>query len=240
MSGRKWFALNKRLYYPRFNSDVIEKILIICGAVLCICFLIINFVFGKKDLAGVFWGLCLSAWYCPALLFLFKLSEGYVVLDDGISFRYRFMKNKLLYNDIKCIIISNGNGNYRIVKTPYVTVIGGEQDEILRYCTDSPKRHVLTSNDIRYYLGEKIGFYYPDNMWKIFKKGSSVIYNYLFVWNEREMHKIFKGYLGDYYIAASVLENYDDEFADIVKKYNISSEQIKVIDDSIKGKFIWN
>ncbi len=171
MSGRKWFALNKRLYYPRFNSDVIEKI---------------------------------------------------------------------LNNDIKCIIISNGNGNYRIVKTPYVIVIGGEQDEILRYCTDSPKRHVLTGNDIRYYLSEKIGFYYPDNMWKIFKKGSSVINNYLFVWNEREMHKIFKGYLGDYYIAASVLENYDDEFADIVKKYNISSEQIKVIDDSIKGKFIWN
>ncbi len=135
------------------------------------------------------------------------------------------MKNKLLYKDIKNIIISNAQWNYRIVKTPYVTVIGGEQDEILQYGIDNPKRHVLTSNDIRYKLGAEIGCYHPGNIQEMFKKGSSIIYNYGFVWNKREMYKIFKSFSGDYYIAPSVHENFRDEFDDIVKKYDISSEE---------------
>jgi hypothetical protein len=237
MSKRKIVALNK-IYYSRFNSYLIEKILIICGIVLFVCFLIFNFVFESRDLAGVFWGLCLSSWLIPVTLFFFKLMEGYIIQDDGFFFKYRFTKNKLLYKDIKCIIISNTQGNYRITKTPYVTVIGGEKDEILQYCIDSPKRHVLTSNNIRYKLGAEIGCFHPENIREIFK--TSVIYNYGFVWNEREMYKIFKGFLGDYYIAASVLENFRDEFDDIVKKYDISSNRIHVINDSINGKFIWN
>jgi hypothetical protein len=237
MNKRKIVALNK-IYYSRFNSYLIEKILIICGIVLFVCFLLFNFVFESRDLAGVFWGLCLSSWLIPVTLIFFKLREGYIIQDDGFFFKYRFMKNKLLYKDIKCIIISNTQGNYRITKTPYVTVIGGEKEEILQYCIDSPKRHVLTSNNIRYKLGAEIGCFHPENIREIFKTG--VIYNYGFVWNEREMYKIFKGFLGDYYIAASVLENFRDEFDDIVKKYDISSNRIHVINDSINGKFIWN
>jgi hypothetical protein len=75
------------------------------------------------------------------------MMEGYIIQDDGFFFKYRFIKNKLLYKDIKCIIISNTQVNYRITKTPYITVIGGEKDEILQYCIDSPKRHVLTSDN---------------------------------------------------------------------------------------------
>lgn len=238
MSKRKMVAWNKK-YYPRFNSYLIEKILILCGIVLFICSLLFNFVFGSRDLACVFWGLCLSSWFIPVTLFFFKLMEGYIIQDDGIFFKYRFMKNKLLYEDIKVIIISNAQGNYRITKTPYITVIGGEKNEILQYCVDSPKRHVLTSNDIRYKLGAAIGCFHPGNIQEIFKKGSFIIYNYGFVWNQREMYKIFKGFLGDYYIAESVLENFRNEFDDIVKKYDIGSERIHVINDSINGKFIW-
>lgn len=150
------------------------------------------------------------------------------------------MKNKLLYQDMKCIIISNAQGNYTITKTPYVTVIGGKKDKILQYCIDSPKRHVLTSNNIRYKLGAEIGFFHIGNIREIFKKGSSTIYNYGFVWNKNEMYKIFKGFRGSYYIAASVLGNFRNEFNNIVKKYNISEERIFVIDDSTNGKFIWN
>ncbi|MCM1288189.1 MAG: hypothetical protein NC240_07740 [Clostridium sp.] len=150
------------------------------------------------------------------------------------------MKNKLLYQDIKCIIISNAQGNYTITKTPYVTVIGGEKDEILQYCIKSSKRHVLTSNNIRYKLGAEIGCYHPENIQELFKKGSSTIYNYGFAWNKRVMDKLLKGFGGDYYIAASVLGNFRNEFDGIVKKYNIGSERIFVIDDSTNGKFIWN
>lgn len=239
MSRRKGVVLSKK-YYPRFDSYLVEKILIICGIVLFICSLLFNYVFGSRDLAGVFWGLCLSLWFIPVTLFFFKLREGYTIQDDGIFFKYRFMKNKLLYKDIKCIIISNAQANYRIVKTPYVTVIGGEQDEILQYCIGGSKRHVLTSSDIRYKLGAEIGCYHPENIREMFKKGSSIIYNYGFVWNKREMYKIFKGFRGDYYIAASVYENFRDEIDDIAKKYDISSERVHVIDDSTNGNYIWN
>lgn len=239
MGRRKGVVLSK-IYYPRFDSYLIEKILIICGIVLFICTLLFNCVFESRDLADVFWGLCLSSWFTPVILFFFKLREGYIILDDGIFFKYRFRKNKLQYKDIKCIIISNGQGNYTIVKTPYITVIGGEQDKILQYCIDSPKRHVLTSSDIRYKLGAEIGCYHPGNIREIFKKGSSIIYNYGFVWNKREMYKIFKGFLGDYYIAASVYENFRDEFDNILKKYDIGSERVHVIDDSTNGNYIWN
>ncbi len=54
------------------------------------------------------------------------------------------------------------------------------------------------------------------------------------------MQKIFKVFLGDYYIAASVYENFCDEFDDIVKKYDINSEQIYIINDSTNGKFVWH
>lgn len=198
MSRRKRVALSK-IYYPRIDSYLIEKILIICGMVLFICTLLINYVFEYRDLAGVFWGFCLSSWYIPVILFFFKLEGGYIVQDDCIIFKYRFLKNKLLYTDIKCIIILNLEApNFKSIKTPHVTVIGGEQDEILQYCIDSPKRHVLTSLDIQYKLGAEIGCYHPGNIREIVKKGSSIIYNYGFVWNKREMYKIFKGFLGEY------------------------------------------
>ena len=238
MSRRKKIALNK-IYNSKFESYQLEKVLIICGTVSFICTLLLYYVFDSRDFASILGAFCLSFWYVSVLSFLFKLCDGYMIQDDSIVFRYRFMKRKLLYKDIKCIIISNVQVNYRITKTPHITVIGGEQDKILQFCLNAPKRHVLTGDDIRYILGEEIGCYHPGNFWKMFKKGSSVIYNCGFWWNKREMHKIFSGFPGNYYIAASVLENYHDEFDDIVKKYGISSERICIMDDSTNGKFIW-
>lgn len=52
MSRRQRGALSKK-YYPRFDSYLIEKILIICGIVLFICSLLFNYVFGSRDLADV-------------------------------------------------------------------------------------------------------------------------------------------------------------------------------------------
>lgn len=58
--------------------------------------------------------------------------------------------------------------------------------------------------------------------------------------NDEMKHKILKVFLGDYYIAASVYENFCGEFDDIVKNYDISRERIYIINDSTNGKFIWN
>lgn len=232
---------NEKLYAPQFDISliIIEKVLLISGCMLFVCYLLICFVTDDRNLAHVFLGFCFGAWYVPVLSLIFKLCEGYSVQETGICFRYRFMKHKLLYKDIKCIIISNYNLHSKIIKIPYITVIGGEQDEILRYCINSKKRHVLSSIDIRYKLGAEIGCYYPGNIWKILKKGSSVISNYGFVWNKREMYKIFKGFGGNYYIARSIIENYRDEFDNIAKEYGISDKRIHVIDDSTNGEFLW-
>lgn len=227
-----------KLYYPRFNSYLIEKVLTICGFLFLVCSLLFKYR-GQVDLAGVFWGFCLSSWFVPVVLFCFRLREGYMIQEDGIYFKYRFLKNKLLYEDVKCVIISNSNGNTRIVKTPYVTIIGGEQDAILQYCINGKKTHVLDSHGIRYTLGAEIGCYHPGNVWEMFKKGSSVINDYGFVWNQKAMYKLLQGFGGNYYVAASVVENYQKEFDKIIKQYKIKGEKVHIIDDSTNGKYIY-
>lgn len=223
---------------------LVEKGSLICGWISFICYLLFYYVIDNRDLAYVFWGVALAGWFVPVLSFFVKLCKGYSIQEDGFCFRYRFIKHKLLYEDIKCIIIVNSNTNGgKIIKIPYIIIIGGEQDEILRYCNNFhnlPYRHVLSSNNIRVKLGAEIGCYHPGNIWKIFNKGSSAISDYGFIWNnKKEMYKIFKEFRGDYHIAASVIESYRDKFDNIVKEYGISDNQIHIIDDSTNGKFIW-
>ena len=113
----------------------------------------------------------------------------------------------------------------------------------MQYCNNFHnlpyRRYVLSSNNIRVKLGAEIGCYHPGNIWTIFNKGSSAISDYGFIWNKREIYKIFKGFRGDYHIAASVIESYRDKFDNIVKEYGISDNQIHVIDDSTDGEFLW-
>ncbi|MGN0246899.1 MAG: hypothetical protein ACI4DK_13175 [Lachnospiraceae bacterium] len=230
---------NEKIYYPRADIYLVEKISLISGWMFFICYLLIYYVIGNKDIADIFLAFCLSSCFISCWHVFCKLREGYSIQEDGICFRYRFIKHKLLYEDIKCIIIVNSYGNNKIVKTPYIIVIGGEQNEILQYCNNFPFRHVLASINIMVKLGAEIGCYHPGNIWTIFNKGSSAISDYGFIWNKREMYKIFKGFRGDYHIAASVIESYRDKFDDIVKEYGISDNQIHIIDDSTDGEFLW-
>ena len=233
------YVQNEKIYYPRVDIYLVEKISLISGWMFFICYLLIYYVIGNKDIADIFFAFCLSSWFISCWHVFCKLREGYSIQEDGICFRYRFIKHKLLYEDIKCIIIVNSYGNNKIVKTPYIIVIGGEQNEILQYCNNFPFRHVLASINIRVKLGAEIGCYHPGNIWTIFNKGSSAISDYGFIWNKREMYKIFKGFRGDYHIAASVIESYRDKFDNIVKEYGISDNQIHVIDDSTDEEFLW-
>ena len=233
------YVQNEKIYYPRVDIYLVEKISLISGWMFFICYLLIYYVIGNKDIADIFLAFCLSSWFISCWHVFCKLREGYSIQEDGICFRYRFIKHKLLYEDIKCIIIVNSYGNNKIVKTPYIIVIGGEQNEILQYCNNFPFRHVLASINIRVKLGAEIGCYHPGNIWTIFNKGSSAVSDYGFIWNKREMYKIFKGFRGDYHIAASVIESYRDKFDNIVKEYGISDNQIHVIDDSTDGEFLW-
>lgn len=223
--------MNKKTYYPRFNSYYIEIILIIIGFLLFFGFLFSTFALDNRDLAGVFWGLCLSSWFIPAVLFLFKLGEGYTILDDGIIYRCSFRKHKMLYEDMKIIIFSNEWRDKKIENTPYVTVIGGKMDKVFQISVDKTHSQGFTSYDLSYKLREDIKNYPSRYFREFIKEGSYIASRYSFVWNEREMHKIFGGFSGDYYIAATLPEKFRNKFNSIAEKYNISKEKIFVIDD---------
>lgn len=229
---------NNRLYYPRFNSYMLERVLFICGVPLIIGYLLSNYFFKDESLADFFLIMCLCCWYIPVLFFFLRLSEGYNIQKDCIYFKYRFKMHKLFYKDIKCIIIVNGQINSKIVKTPYVIIIGGEQERILQYCRNRKKPHVLACNEIKYELGAEIGCYHPGNVWEMFKRGSSTVFDYGFMWNQREIHKLLTGFCGKYYVAKSVIGCYPNKFDEIIKKYGINKEQINIFDDSTNGEFL--
>lgn len=230
-----------RMYDPQSGGHIVEEVLGILGLFFFVLGIVFRWsVVKDSDLSILFLAFAIAAWYCPLMMLIFvKWPAGYLLEKDGIVFHCKFKKNKILYEEIKYIIISNTTVSTRITKTPWVGIIGEQQNEIPRYLINGKKRHVLTSGDIKYILGEKIGYYHPGNIWNIFKKGSSTIYNYGFWWNKKEMYKVLEGFQGDYYIAASVISNYNDDFNAICKQYGVDSQRIHIIDDSINGEFIW-
>lgn len=230
-----------KMYSPESGGHTAETVLDIIGAFFLILSIIFQWLGGKHDLSGVFFAACMSGWCYPFMAFIFiKWPSGYLLEKDRIVFHCKYKKNELLYEDIQCIIISNVAVGHRITKTPWVAVIGEQQDEFLQYLINENKRHVLTSSDIQCKLGDKIGWFHYEYMHKIFKKGSSIIYNYGFWWNKKEIHKVLEGFRGDYYIAASVISNYGDEMNTICKQYGIDNQRIHIIDDTTNGEFIWH
>lgn len=227
-----------KLCERRFYNYYADKVLLICAIVSAILGIIFRFIINNENLFQWFVVLALTFGYIPVMYFLSKLYDGYILEEDGIYYRHLFKNNKLFFKEIKCIIFTNAMMNLTITKGVWVAIIGGEQTELLQYF-NSFKRHVLSDYDIRSKLGAEIGYYHPGNVWEMFRKGSASIRNYGFIWNKREMHKILEGFKGNYYIAASVISNYNSEFNDIVKQYDIAGERIHIIDDSTNGKFIW-
>lgn len=234
------FRIMKR-YCPHAGGHTSDFVLGIIGA----SFLLLSIVFGwfvvrDENLSGLFLSLCIGAWFCPFTILVFvKLPEGYLLEQDRIVYHCKCKKNQLLYKDIKCIIVTNFVVSSRITKTPWAAVIGKEENEIISYVMSDKKRHVLTSDDMKYKLGEKIGVWHPGNIGKILKKGSCTTYDYGFVWNKKEMYKILEGFGGDYYIAASVIYNYKEDFHEICEKYGIDNQRIYIIDDTVNGEFVW-
>lgn len=175
-----------------------------------------------------------------AMLHILELGGGYALEENGIYFKYRFVVRKLLYKDIKCIIIANSSVGERIKNTPCVVMIGGETEKILNYCMNSKRLHVLSMEEIREELAEEIGYYGLKNFWKMFGKGSCAVYDYGFEWNKGEMHKVLNGFSGDYYVAASVIDCRRKKYDEIVKEYGFDKTRIHIIDDSTCGIYKWH
>lgn len=229
-----------KMYGPHAGGHTSDTVLGIIGAFFLMLAILCRWFAGDDNLSGLFLTFCMAAWSYPFLVLIFvKGPEGYLLEKDKIIFRCKYKTNKLLYKDIKCVIITNFMVSARITKTPWVAMIGKDEKEILSYIMNDKKRHVLTSDNIKYELGEKIGVWHPGNIWTIFKKGSSTTYDYGFCWNKKEMYKVWEGFGGDYYIAASVIHNYKDEFHAICARYGIDRHRIHIIDDTVKGEFIW-
>lgn len=231
-----------KMYSPYLGGHTLETVLGIIGAFFMLLGIVFRYLIIKDiNLSDLFFAFCVAAWFCPFFELIFiKWPEGYLLEKDRVVFHCKCKRNELLYKDIRCIIIVNTVVKLSTTKTPWIAMIGESQDEILRYLINENKRHVLTNSDIQWRLGEKIGWFHYEYMWKIFKKGSSIIYNYGFVWNKQEIHKVLEGFKGDYYIAASVISNYSDKLNVVCKQYGIDDQRIHIIDDSINGEFIWH
>lgn len=198
---------------------------------------------GGYDDAGVIFGICcyIVMLALGVALFILRLGEGYALEEDCIYYKYRYIVRKTPYKDIKCIIIAYSSYEERITLTPCVVMIGGEQEKILRYCMNENryKRHVLSMDEIRGELMEDMGWYDEKNFWKMFKKGSCAVKDYGFDWNSGEMDKVLRGFPGDYYVAASVIDRYRKKYDEIVREYGIEERRIHIIDDSVFGVFKW-
>lgn len=223
----------------RVDSYKFDKVLLIGGTVLAIIAVILQLISYDPDIILLPATFAITFWALLACIIGVKLREGYTIEEDGICFRYRFQQHKLRFEDINCIIISNANMRQMTTRGLWVTIIGGEQNAILEYCMNGNKTQVLSGLNIEYKLGAAIGFYSMGNVWEMFKAGSATIKNYDFVWSDRIIYKLFEGYKGDYYIAASVFSHSQKELEDLFKRYSVSSERIHIIDDSTNGVFVW-
>lgn len=174
-----------------------------------------------------------------AILLLIKKGEGYALEEDCIYYKYGLITRKLLFQDIKCIIIANSSEGGRIKNTPYVVMMGGDPEKILHYCMNSERFHVLSIDEIRGQLGGEIGYYGPENFWRVFRKGAFTTCDYGFEWNQKEMHKVLEGFSGDYYVASSVVDCWRKKYDEIVKGYGIEENRIHIMDDSTYGIFRW-
>ena len=234
-----------KMFNPYPELQAVEKALSILGLFFFVLGIVFRYSIIKDrelthQLADLFFAFSIAAWFYPIFAFIFeKWPAGYLLEKDRIVFHCKYRKNELLYEDIQCIIISNTIVRSRITKTPWITMVGERSDEIIQYLMSENRKYVLRDVDIKCKLGEKIGWFHYEYIWKIFKKGSSTIYNYGFGWNKQEIHKVLDGFRGDYYIAASVISNYSDEMNAIRKQYDIDNQRIHIIDDSTNGEFIW-
>lgn len=230
---------NGRLFYHEIYSSPIGSSLFYSG----LLFLALAFVLRKITMhtdgpmiGGI---VAVTMLGLAGMLHIIKMREGYALEQDCIYYRYMLSTQKLLYKDIKCIIIANSCAGGRIKNIPCVVMIGGEPEKILHYCMNSERFHVLSMDEIRENLGEEIGYYGSENFWRIFRKGAFTIHDYGFVWNKGEMHKVLKGFPGDYYVAASVIDCWRKKYDEIVKKYGIDKKRIHIMDDSTYGIFRW-
>ena len=169
---------------------------------------------------------------CLFLEFMFTTFNGYILQEEKITFNNKYAKNDIFYNDIKCVLIVNFSDVHgRVTTTPWVSIIAGETDEILQYCTEwkEKKKGVLASGVIKFKLGSKIGHYYIGTIGELFRSDRK-IKNYGFAW-EKDILYLLKKYQGDYYIAKSVYHNREEKYDKIFDEYGISKERIHFIDD---------
>ena len=230
---------NGRLYYRETNSAPIGSALIYSGLFMGILAVILGFIIGNFDSLIMMIGISGIAALLGAILHFLEMGEGYAIEENCIYYnKYRFFKRKLLFKDIKCIIVVNASDEGRIRKTPYIIMMGGDPEKILHYCMNSERFHVLSKDEVKEKLGGEIGYYNVENFWNMFKKGAFSCCDYGFEWNKKEMHKVLKGFSGDYYVAASVVDCYRKTYDEIVKVYGME-KRIYIIDDSTYGIFRW-
>lgn len=158
----------------------------------------------------------IGAFYWDIIVWLQTMSEGYRLSDSGICFWHKFKKHTVDFGEIHNIYIVNKSiNNGDIVGVPFIWLMGGKETGVLQYCMqDRNKNCGLIDAEIAQIL--------IDN--------NETENNYGFVWNRKEIHKLFNGYRGEYYVAESVIKNYPNEYNAICAYYDVR-ERVHIIKD---------
>lgn len=151
------------------------------------------------------------------LMFLQKLANGYKMSNTDIYFWRNFKKHRVSFQEIHHIYVVNAAvNNGDVMGLPYILLIGGKESGVQQYCMhDRNKSGRLLHTEIEIML---ISNHETDN-------------NYGFVWNQKIIYKILKGYKGDYYVAESILNDFSIEYDLICEQYDDIEERVHVIED---------
>ena len=219
-----------KMYDPAFNGHSTDIFLSLLGMMCLVISRICNYITSMKDDALLFFALSLSAFFIPVIMFFAKWYRGYMIEHDGVYFKYRFVDNKLFYDDIQCIIISNTELYHASTKDPYITLIRDNGKEFIEWYVNKKKNRWLTGEQIRYFLIKANRKKANIKLRYIFKNWSN-INSYGFRWNKKYASLLLENYNGTYYIARSIYERYEKEIRIHIQQYNINESRVNVIDD---------
>lgn len=217
----KMKTLHGRRYHPQLNYESVNKrrIPIRIFSIFCLVGAIAMHVLGDSGTMAtllIFLGIGMLG---EDIIWMIQTMEGgYTLLDDGICYWLYFRKHKVLYKDIKTIYITSSS-----IHLPYILIIGGEEHGVLQYCMEEREKHGTLLNT---------------ELESILVKNHETESNYGFLWNSREIKKILEHYKGDYYIAESIINCYQQEYDGICEQYGIE-KRVYVIDDC-ESKKVFN
>lgn len=214
--------------YNYLNANKIIKILIVHMMIFLFIILVFNATF-KEIIVVIYFVLVLAE-------FLFLVgcyADGFKIDRIGIKYYRLFKPKKVLYKEIKSIVISHAvgraasvgylgkyercsSGKMRFRPYPWVTLCDKVPDKVIKEFS-----YTLDSVTVDYLLGK-----------------NGMVYS--FIWNKWAMENLMAEFDGDFYVTKSIAVRYKKELQEMAIKYEICEEKIHIVTDTVAIHFLWD